>query len=173
VHDVVDDRVVERRLVERGDMPGDEDDDPDEVAHARPEEEAESAAQPTRAGEWNEQVARKQEDAERAADGDDGQRDPEVSDEDVLQHVYALQVALADRVDRRHDREHRHEHARDEERDARPRRAARPAPVQSQPAVQEERDRDNPAADHERLERPRAPQVLRREQGAHTVRLDD
>ena len=171
VHDVVDDGVVERGLVEDGHVPRDEDDDPDGVADPGAEEKAERAAQPADPRQRHEQVAREQEDAERPADGDDGERDPEVGDEDVLQHVDALQVALADRVDRRHDREHGHEHAGDEERDPRPGREARAAAVEPQPAVQEERDRDDAAADHERLERPRAPEVLGREQGAHTVRL--
>ena len=50
----------------------------------------------------------------------------------------------------------------EEERDPRPRRAARPAPVEASPAVEEERDRDRRAGQHDRVERPRGPEVVGR-----------
>ena len=91
----------------------------------------------------------------------------------MLEHVHALQVPLSDRVDRGDDREHGDDDAGDEERDPRPGREAGPASVQPQPAVQEECDRDEATADHERLERPGAPEVLGREHGTHGGRLAD
>ena len=111
VHEVVPDAMVQRGLVEARDVPGDEDDDPDAVADAGAEQEAEQPTQPADPGERHEQVARQEEHGQRPAHGDDRERDAEVGDQDVLEHVHALQVPLADRVDRRDDREHRHDHA--------------------------------------------------------------
>ncbi len=81
-------------------MPGDERDDPHRVADAGPEQKAQCRAQPSRPCERHEQVAREEEHGQRAADGDHGERDAEVGDEDVLEHVDALEVGLADPVDR-------------------------------------------------------------------------
>ena len=170
VHEVVPVAVVQRRLVEAGDVPGDEDDDPHRVADAGAEQEAEQPAQPADPGERHEQVTRQEEHGQRSAHGDDRERDAEVGDQDVLEHVHALQIPLPDRVDRGDDREHGHEHAGHEERDPRPRCEVGTAPAQPSPAVQEERDRDQAAADHDRLERPGAPQVLGREHRVHAKR---
>ena len=152
-------------------MPRDEHDHPDGVADAGPEQEPEQAAEPADVRERHEEVAGEEEDGERAADGDHRERDAEVGDQDVLEHVDALQVALADRVDRGDDREDGDDDPGDEEWDPRPGREARLAAVQPQPAVEEEPDRDQSGADHEGLERPGTPEILGREHGTHGRRL--
>ena len=117
VLEVVHEAVVERGFVDDRHVPADEHDDPDGVADSGAEQEREPAPQRPHPGERGEQVAREEEDRQRPAHGEQDQHDPEVGDQNVLQHVDPLQVVLADVVDGRDDREHRDGHTRDEEGD--------------------------------------------------------
>ena len=152
VHEVVPEAVVQRSLVEPRHVPGDEDDDPDRHSYARAQQEPKRPAEPRRPGERDEQVAREEEDGERPRTATDGERDTEVGDEDVLEHVDALEVPLADRVDRRDDREHGTITPATKSGNPRPGREVGAAPMETRPAVEEECDRDEAAADHDRLD---------------------
>ena len=107
-----------------------------------------------------EQVTREEEHRERAAHSDEREGHAEVCDQHVLEHVRRLEVLLGDRVERRDDPDHDDRHACAEERDARPGRKRCPSSVKAAPAVEEEGDRDCGEPEHERVERPRAPEVL-------------
>ena len=172
----VDQGMPERRVVQDGEMPCDEDAEPQRHRDARPEEEREAAAQRLPACQRREQVAGKEEHRERPAHGDERERDSEVGDQHVLEHVRRLQVLLGDRVERRDDPEHDERDAREEQRPARPRRQLGPPAAQPPPALREERDCHDRAREHERVERPRLPEVVRRgrnerDHGSATVAL--
>ena len=123
--DPVDGGVLERCLVQRRDVPRDEDDEPERDRDARAEEERERRSEQAESRERREQVAREEEHRERATHREQRERDAEVGDQDVLEHVRRLEVLLGDRVERRDDPEHDDRDTRAEQRDAGPRRERR------------------------------------------------
>ena len=112
-------------------MPSDEDGDPDDEAHPRREQERERPPQPAHVRERDEEPTRQEEDGERPAHGDERERDAEIGDEHVLEHVHRLQVLLADRVDRADEREDGDRHTGAEEDGAAPRRQIGATPRRS------------------------------------------
>ncbi len=152
-------------------MPSDEDGDPYDEAHPGREQERKRPPQPAHVRERDEEPTRQEEDGERAAHRDERERDTEIGDEHVLEHVHRLEVLLADRVDRADEREDGDHHAGAEEDGAAPRRqigaAPSPEPVE---ALEEEHERHDGAGEHERRRRPGRPRARSKE--VHTLRLD-
>ena len=171
VLDAVQQRVPQGAVVERREVPGDEDAEPEGDSHGRPEQERERATQRMPACERCEQVAREEEHRQRPAYGDERERDAEIGDQHVLEHVRGLEVLLGDRVERRHDADDDDGDAGEEQRPARPRRELGPPPVEPPPPLGEERHRDDRAPEHERVERPRLPELSGSGRGknAHAV----
>ena len=158
----MDERLRERGLVEHRDVPRDEHDEPERDGDGRPEEERQRRPEPGASRERREQVPGEEEHRERPSHREQRERHAEVGDQHVLEHVGRLEVLLGDRVERREEAHEQDGDPGEEERDSRPRRELGAASVESSPAPEEERDRDRRRRQHERVERPRGPEVVGR-----------
>ena len=173
----VDERLLERRLVEHGDVPRDEHGEPERDGDGRPEEERQRRPEPGASRERREQVTREEEHRQRPAHREERERHAEVGDQHVLEHVRRLEVLLGDRVERRDE-------ADEHDGDARRGRAGSASTARARGRRRWSRRqpwRKNAiataaAGQHERVERPGRPEVAgrrRREQGHRpTVALE-
>ena len=92
--------MTERRVVEERQVPRDEHREPQGEGDRGAQQERERGPERASPCERGEQVARDEEQRERAAHRDEGQGDAEVGDEHVLEHVRRLEILLRDGVER-------------------------------------------------------------------------
>ena len=99
VLEIVQPRVDNRVDVETWDVPERKIRSPERERNARAKEEREHGPHVAVTGDRTESTRRQHEHEERSAECDDHQRDPEVADQHMLEHVHPEEVVLADRVD--------------------------------------------------------------------------